>query len=178
MAKILIAWAGVNGMTHACAERLAKELNGTETVLRDLSDGMPEDDADVLVVGSAIRHGKLLPAAKAYLNELAGRTDGKPVGLFLCCGFSERFGEYRDRLIPARLRERAFLISDLGGSLDPAGKPFWDRLWLFFARSRVVESEIEDGEYTPVLPGMNPESIGQMAAFVKKQLADRKREQN
>ena len=178
MAKILVAYASANGMTRACAERLAGELKTTETVLWDLAEGQPDrQGADLLIVGSPVRHGKLLPAAKTLLNDLAKENEGGPVGVFLCCGFSDRFGDYRDRLIPATVRERAFLISDFGGTLDPSRKPFWDRLWLFFARSRVVESEIEDGEYTPILPGMNPESIGQMAEFAKKQLSSREKDE-
>lgn len=171
MAKILIAYAGVNGMTKECAERLARELNGRGTELCDLLREKPDRTAaDVVVVGACVRHGKLLPQAKAFLSELAGDTEERRIGVFLCCGFSDRFEEYKERLIPEAVRNRAFLISDFGGSLDPAGKPFWDRIWLFFARQGVVESEIEDGEYTPVLPGMNPENIGKMASYVREQL--------
>ena len=168
MRRILVAYAGVNGMTRSCAERLAKELKGTDVTLCDLEKEIPTiSDYDVCVAGSCVRRGKLRPAAKRFLEEtIAGESDC-PTGVFLCCGFVDRFEEYRDRLIPKAVRERAFLISNFGGTLNPAGKPFWDRLWLFFARSGVVESEIDDGEYTPTLPAMNPENIGQMAFLAR-----------
>lgn len=169
MGKILIAYAGNNGMTRACAERMAREWNRPDVVLFDLSTGLPDRSAaDVLIVGSNVRHGRLHPGARRLLNEMTENPDGIPVGIFLCCGFPDRFEEYRDRLIPRAVRERAFLIINAGGSLNPAGKPFWDRVYLFFARSAVIESEIEEGEYTPVLPGMIPENISQMAETVRK----------
>lgn len=171
MAKILIAYASANGMTRECAERLAKELKGTTVSLCDLSRENPnESEYDILLIGSSVRRGKLLPSARDFLRMISEKHDERPVGVFLCCGFPDRFEEYKERLIPKAIRQRAFLISDFGGTLNPAGKPFWDRLWLFFARSSVVESEIEDGEYTPTLPGMIPENIGQMASFAKDQI--------
>ena len=174
MAKILVAYASANGMTRACAERLQKELNGMNVFLCDLSQETPNcSDYDLLVVGSSVRRGKLHPEARDFLKTMAAGNDDFPIGVFLCCGFSDRFEEYKERLIPQAVRQRAFLISDFGGTLNPAGKPFWDRLWLFFARSGVVESEIEDGEYTPTLPGMIPENIGQMASFVRDQFFKR-----
>ena len=170
MASVLIAYASTNGMTRECAERLAREMGGIRAVLCDLKKETPDcADYDVIVVGSPVRRGKLLAPVKAFLNAIAPGGE-QPIGVFLCCGFADRFGEYRDRLIPKEILDRAFLVADFGGSLNPAGKPFWDKLWLFFARSSVVESEIDDGEYTPVLPGMIPESIGQMASFAKAEL--------
>lgn len=172
MAKILIAYASANGMTRECAERLARELGGKDAVLCDLAKETPNlGDFDVIIAGSSVRHGKLLRGARALLESVAKEGGKQPVGVFLCCGFADRFEEYRDRLIPKEIRERAFLMANFGGTLNPAGKPFWDKLWLFFARSSVVESEIDDGEYTPVLPGMIPENIGQMASFARTQLA-------
>ncbi len=171
MGKILVAYAGVNGMTRDCAERLVRELQGTDVTLCNLDCETPDlSRYGICVIGSCIRHGKLRPSAKAFLDTAASRTDSCRLGVFLCCGFSDRFEEYRDRLLPKTILENAFLISNFGGSLNPSGKSFWDKVWLRLARSGVVESEIEDGEYTPVLPGMIPESIGQMASYVRNEL--------
>lgn len=170
MARIVILYESANGFTHDCVERLKKEMNYTECLLCNLEKGTPELRAgDVLVVGSPVRRGKLMKKTAAFLKAIENET-AYPVGVFLCCGFADRFEEYRDRLIPKAILERAFCTINFGGTLNPAGKPFWDKLWLFHARSQVVESEIEDGEFTPVLPGMIPEAIGQMATFAKKQL--------
>lgn len=171
MATVLIAYASVNGMTRECAERLAVELSGIRVTLCDLSERSPVGiEYDLLLIGSSVRRGKLLPSARDFLKKVAKDGDERPVGIFLCCGFPDRFEEYRDRLIPEAVRKQVFLISNFGGTLNPAGKPFWDRLWLFFARSGVAQSEIDDGEYTPVLPGMIPENIGQMASFAREQI--------
>lgn len=169
MGRVLIAYEGNNGMTRDCAERLRRELNRTEAILWNLADGLPDREGfDLLVIGSNVRHGRLRPNARKLLREEADRGDALPVGVFLCCGFPDRFEEYRSRLIPRPIRDRALFIENFGGSLNPAGKPFSDRVYLFFSRSAVIESEIEDGEYTPVLPGMIPETISRVAEQIRK----------
>ena len=171
MARVWILYQSANGFTRACVERLQKEMNYTGCLLCDLESEEPElRPGDILLVGSSVRRGKLLKKTAAFLKTIE-QENAYPVGVFLCCGFADRFSEYRDRLIPKAIRERAFCIVNFGGTLNPAGKPFWDKLWLWHARSQVIESEIEDGEYTPVLPGMIPENIGQMATFAKKELS-------
>lgn len=173
MARIVILYESANGFTRACVERLQKEMNYAGCVLCDLGKECPElREGDVLVIGSPVRRGKLMKKTAAFLKTIKNGS-AYPVGVFLCCGFADRFEEYRDRLIPKTILERAFCTINFGGTLNPAGKPFWDKLWLFHARSQVVESEIEDGEFTPVLPGMIPENIGQMATFAKHQLQAR-----
>ncbi len=173
MARIVILYESANGFTRACVERLQKEMNFVDCKTVDLANETPElCEGDVLVIGSPVRRGKLMKKAGAFLRAIESET-AYPVGVFLCCGFADRFEEYRDRLIPKAIRERAFCVINFGGTLNPAGKPFWDKLWLFHARSQVLESEIEDGEFTPVLPGMIPENIGQMATFAKHQLQAR-----
>ena len=176
MERVLIAFEGNNGMTRDCAERLSRELNRTETVLWDLSSGLPDRTGfDLMVVGSNVRHGRLRPNVRKLLREESVKPDAVPIGIFLCCGFPDRFEEYRDRLIPRPIRERARFIVNFGGSLNPSGKPFWDRVYLFFSRSAVIESEIDDGEYTPVLPGMIPENICQIAEEIRKNFAGKPR---
>jgi|GEM_PF-1367332 len=173
MARIVILYESANGFTKSCVERLAREMNYTECTICDLGKEEPQlQQGDVLIVGSPVRRGKLMKKTAAFLKTIENRN-AYSVGVFLCCGFADRFEEYRDRLISKAIRERAFCIINFGGTLNPKGKPFWDKLWLFHARSQVVESEIEDGEFTPVLPGMIPENIGQMATFAKKELLAR-----
>ncbi len=173
MARIVILYESANGFTRQCVERLAREMNHTECLTVDLQTQTPElRPDDVLVVGSSVRRGKLLKNTEAFLKQMEGKS-AYPIGIFLCCGFTDRFPEYCERLIPKAIRSRAFCVINFGGTLNPAGKPFWDKLWLWRARSQVVESEIEDGEFTPVLPGMIPENIGQMATFAKRELLAR-----
>lgn len=173
MRKVLIAYASVNGTARDCASRLAEQLTGPEVTLCDLEKTVPDPKAfDLIVVGSCIRFGKLRPAAKKFMNACAAVCQIKPVGLFLCCGLSHNFDDYCERLIPEDLRRYAFLISNFGGVLDPKGKSFWDRFWLRAARSSIVESEMENGEFTPTLPGILPENIGQMAVHARKALSE------
>ena len=171
MRKVLIAYASVNGTARECANKLADQLTGPEVTLCDLVEKIPDPQKfDLIVVGSCVRFGKLRPGAKKFMDTCAAICQTKPVGVFLCCGLSHNFEDYRERLIPEELRRYAFLISNFGGDLNPKGKSFWDRFWLRAARSSIAESEMEDGEYTPVLPGILPENIGQMAVHARKAL--------
>ena len=173
MRKVLIAYASVNGTARDCAAKLAEQLTGPEITLCDLEKTIPDPkEYDLIVIGSCVRFGKLRPTAKKFMNACAAVCQTKPVGIFLCCGLSHNFDDYRERLIPKELRRYAFLISNFGGVLDPKGKSFWDRFWLRAARSSIVESEMEDGEFTPTLPGILPENIGQMAVHARKALSE------
>ncbi len=173
MRNVLIAYASVNGTARECAERLAEQLNGPEVTICDLAKTTPDPaEFDLIVIGSCIRFGKLRPSARKFLGTCAAICKTKPVGVFLCCGLTHNFEDYCQRLIPDALRRDAFLISNFGGVLDPKGKSFWDRFWIRAARSSILESEMEDGEYTPVLPGILPENIGQMAVYAKKALSE------
>ena len=41
-------------------------------------------------------------------------------------------------------------------------------------RSSIMENEIEDGEYTPSLPGILPETIEKLATYTKEEVIRKK----
>lgn len=169
--KILILYASRNGSTQTCVERLCRQLHGFDVTVCRLGKETPKDDAyDAVVFGSSVRFGRLLPEARAYLKEHAEALCAKPLALFLCCGLAHEYEYYRETLFPKNVREAAFRTFYFGGSLKKDGLPFFDRLVVSKVRSAIVQSEIEDGEYTPTLPGLLPENVDRMAQALRETL--------
>ncbi len=171
MASILIAYASKTGTTKACVELLQKELTGLDVTVSDLEREMPNPaDYDVAVVGSSIRVGKIRKAARVYLNTYGEVLRQMPHGLFLCCGFGHDFEEYSEKQFSRELREGAFATLNFGGLLKLEKASIWEKLILRKVRSMIRESEIEDGEYTPELPGILPENISRFATLLRAKL--------
>lgn len=180
--KILIAYASKNGTTRSCAERLAEKLKPLDVTVADLNQNKPNvSEFDIVVAGSAIRFGHMLPAAKRFFKEHRETLMQKRLGLFLCCGMAHEYEYYEGVIFSREMREHAFQTLYFGGSLRKDGLPFFDRMIIGSVRSSIMESEIDDGEYTPSLPGILPENIDRMATYVRLELknaATKEKERN
>ncbi len=173
--NILIAYASKNKTTAECAERLSKLLSGLSVTVADLSAQMPQvENFDIVVLGSSVRFGKLLPPMRRFLKEKTAALSEKHVGLFLCCGLAHEYEDYMTRLFPRTLFDRAFRALYFGGSLKTAGVPFFDQLFLRIMRSQLTDNEDENGNYTPALPGLLPENIQRMADYIRTELLAKK----
>lgn len=166
--RILIAYASKTGTAAECAEMLARELRGADVTVADLSVERPDpSDFDAAIVGGSIRYGKLHAALCAYLSEREAALAAVPHGLFLCCANGHEFEDLRDRLLPRALCDSAFAVLSFGGRLKLARASLWERFLLHAMRSRIVENEMEVGEYTPAMPDILPENISRMAAAAR-----------
>ncbi len=170
--KILIVYASKTGTAASCAERLREELHGGNVTLADLEQEPPDlAGYDVVVLGSSVRFGKARPRFREYLNEKREELLGIPHGFFLCCGFGHEFERYSEAIFDGELGASAFAMLNFGGLLKLPNAGFFEKLFLRWVRTDIRESEIEDGEYTPTLPGILPENISMMASFVRNQLS-------
>ena len=127
---------------------------------------------DAVVLGSSVRFGKTRASFHAYLKSNRETLMEKAHGFFLCCGFGHEFERYEKKAIDAGLRETAFATMNFGGLLKLPNASFWERVFLRQVRADIRESEIEDGEYTPTLPGILPENISMMAAQIRRAMAE------
>jgi len=169
--KILIAYASKNGTTEDCVKRLCKELHGLDVTVADLNRETPNAaEFDLVITGSSVRFGKLLPAQKRFLKEQKDALKKTKLFLFLLCGIAHEYEYYRDVLFPKDLREAALGTVYFGGTLRREGHTFFERAVIRSIRSRIMESEIEDGEYTPSLPGILPENIERTATYVREEI--------
>ena len=99
--KILIAYASKNGSTRDCVLRLAERMHHADVTLADLEKSTPSlDPYDVVVFGSSVRFGKLLPPATRFLKEHKHQLLQKKLALFLCCGYAHEYEYYLQKLFP------------------------------------------------------------------------------
>ena len=166
--KLLIVYASYTGTTEECAHRLAARLSSLTPTVVSLTERMPDVSAyDTVILGSAVRFSKLHPAARRFLKEQGETLALRDVGIFLCCAFAHDFDRYYEKLIPAAVRARCFAHLNFGGTLRGGQKSLWERLLVRRMRAYLIESDIEDGEYTPTLPSLLPENVDVMANYVR-----------
>ena len=171
--KILIAYASKNGTVKECVNRLSRALDGLEVTVADLNQKTPSvSEYDLVVTGSSVRFGRLLKAERRFLKEQCEALQNKTLCLFLCCGLAHEYEYYRENLFPKALRDHAYQNLYFGGSLRPDGLSLFDKLMVKAIRSSIAESEIEDGEYTPSMPGILPENIERMATYIRMKLIE------
>ena len=172
--RILLAYAGKHQTAKSCVERLVRELHTGNTVeVVNLAEATPDPrEYDLVVLGSAVYFGKLLPSAKSFIKTYTAELCQKPLGLFLVCGLTSEYEYYREKLFPSELRNHAFLSLYFGGSLSTKGLSFFERLAVKSMRSAIFEEEMEEGEYTLTLPSILPENIDRMATYIRRQIED------
>lgn len=166
--KVLIAYASKTGTAAECAEMLQKELRGADVTVADLAREKPDVRGfDAVVIGGSIRYGKLRRDAADYLTTQQDALAAVPHGLFLCLSSGHEFEEISEKVFPAALRESAFAVMNFGGRLRLKRAGLFERILLHAVRSRIAESEMELGEFTPTLPDILPENIARMAGAVR-----------
>ena len=171
--KILIAYASKNGTVLECVNRLCKCLSGLDVTVADLDREQPNvSEYDLVVTGASVRFGRLLAAERRFLKEHSAALEQKTLCLFLCCGLAHEYEYYREVLFPKALVRCAYQNLYFGGSLRTDRLSFFDKIAVRYLRSSIMESEIEDGEYTPSMPGILPENIERMAAYIRMKLLE------
>lgn len=172
--KILIAYASKNGTARTCVDRLTEQLRGMDITVADLEKEAPDPNGyDTVVFGSSVYFGKLRPAARQYLKEHEDALTRKRLALFLCCGLTEEYEYYREKLFGQALRDAAFQTLYFGGSLSSEGRSFTDRLFLRSMRSMLLEEALNNNQYEIELPGILPENIDKLATYLRKEAADK-----
>ena len=167
--KIAILYTTVGGTTRECAELLARELERHEVVIADMDESIDISSYDMLVLGFPVRMAKAAKRARRYMKENEQALACAKVGFFMCCGFVDCFDEYKQKLIPKGLREKAFEISCFGGSLEPSRFRGIDKLIVKAVRSEILRGgENGEGRDDMSLPTVMDENIAQFADRIKK----------
>ena len=169
--KILIAYASRNGSTQSCAERLKALMHHADVTLSSLETEAPDPTQyDVIVFGSSVRFGKLLPSATRFLKTHRDVLLQKKLALFLCCGLAHEYEYYLKKLFARELLEHSLQTLYFGGSLRKDGLSLFDRWIVRSMRASIFENDIDNGEYTPTLPSILPENIDKMATYLKESM--------
>ena len=171
--KILIAYASVTGTTTECVRLLKHFLQRRMPDVVNLATESPDLSLyDTVIVGGPVRHAKLHPTVMKFLREHMEELKTKKLGCFIVCGFADEAEEQIDRIFSKDLRDlkaHATEIVSFGGSLDVSRqKTFKDKLYVRFMRNTITDTgdgdAVEDGEFTRVLPTINPDTISRFAS--------------
>ncbi len=167
--KIAIIYATKNQTTAECAELLGKELSKHTVELFDISTDSPVlSDYDVIVFGYSIRMGKAIKSARQFMKNNAEQLERAKVAYYICCGFIDCFEDYKKRTIPAPLRESAFAVSCLGGSLSPDRFKGFDKFLVKAIRNEILGGgDNADDRKDMTLPTIMEENIAQLADKIK-----------
>lgn len=166
--KILIAYASKYGTVQTCVERLAANLKGKDVTTVAL-DREPADPSayDMILFGSSVYYGKMLPSAQRFLKMHEKTLLCKKTALFLCCGLEGEYEYYCEKFFSEALRAHAFEIMHFGGTLKLEGRSFFDKLLLRSIRSSLFEADMDNGEYSPTYPVILPENVDKLASRVR-----------
>jgi len=115
----LIIYAGKYGYTQECLEKLKADI-GEGVIAVDANKGhIPSfDEYDSVIIGSSIYIGQVHKKIKAFINGNLSELLTKKVGLFLVCGFTEKFDEVLVQNFPKELRNHAVSVECFGGEIN------------------------------------------------------------
>ena len=166
--NVLLAYTSKSGTTEECMKRLEQELSGISVTHARLDHEVPDLSLyDVAVIGGPVRFGKLSKSVTAFCKQNEELICKMPHALFLCCGLAHEYEYYIERMYSDALRQTAFSVQTLGGTLNYKNKNLFEKLVIHSMRTSIRESEIDDYEYTPEMPGILPENIGKLATYIR-----------
>ena len=169
--KILIAYASKNGVAKKCAKMLANFLPSTAEVdVVDLTIKTPNlDGYDAVVVGGSVRGAKFNKKIRVFFKNNKAKLSIMPFAVYICCGFSHRYEEYKDILIPRGLYV-SLGVHHFGGELKPDKLHGFDKLVVRSMRKSINEADFEDDDALDLsLPEIIPENILLLAEDLKRQ---------
>lgn len=131
--RLLVVYASRYGSTREVASAVAEVLGSMGAVVeaRGVKDVRSLERFDAVVLGSAVKMGRLLPEALGFLKRFRGRLEVIPFACFLT-GVTLKAGDEESRRLARRCLEPAFQVREpvsfaaFGGRLDHATLgPFW-----------------------------------------------------
>lgn len=115
--KTLILYATRHGSTAEAARRIAAHFPDCDVknIARDAYDIAVYDR---ILIGSNIRMGTFDRRVRRVLLEEIAALREKPLGIFVCCCFTENAQTYFQNNVPPQLLETAQATAALGGELN------------------------------------------------------------
>lgn len=170
--NILILYASRWGVTRTCAQTLANKLNVHDTVTLKSVEDLPLPDPtafDVVVLGSAIRYGKVNKTLKRYIKQHVESLNSLSCAVFLCCGFPRNFEEYVDTQIP-KLLHPSLGFHSFGGELKPDKLKGFDKFVVKRIRNSIRFQDFEESDRDHhILPEIFVENINLLEEQIRQQ---------
>ena len=160
--RTLIVYATKYGCTEKAVNRLIDYLGGEAELLNlvnmDKKDILLEN-YDTVVVGGSIYAGNIQKEVKQYCSENINTLLHKQLGLFICCGFSEKVEEQLDNSFENKLLKHAAVKGYFGYEFNFDRMNFMAKLMVkTLAKVKESKSDIKDKnieEFAEKLKGGN-----------------------
>ena len=163
--KVLIVYATRGGTSKEAAEMLAERIGSRASVsLYNIEENPPAPDAfDVAVIGGSIRMAKLNKKLKRYIKEHLNTLSAMPCSVFICCGLSKDFDDYKIMQLPKQLK-CSLGVQHFGGELKPDKLKGLDKLLVKVMREKILtqDPDISDSDREE-LPELLPDTIYALA---------------
>ena len=163
--KVLIVYATKGGASKEAAEMLAARIGSrAEVSVFDIDDTPPTPDKfDVAIIGGSIRFGKLNKSLKKYIKDNLNTLNSMPSSVFICCGISKDFDDYRIMQLPKDL-ECSLGIQHFGGHLKPDRLKGFDKFIVRIMRESILTQDPDKSEDDRTeLPELLPDTIYALA---------------
>jgi len=152
--ETLIIYTGKYGCTKECAEQLKKKLDNGATIVNVANEVIPSlDEYDNIIIGSSVYIGQINKKIKAFANDNVNMLLKKKIGLFLVCGFTEKFNEVLAQNFQKELIEHASSTECFGGEINVDKMNF-----LHKGVVKMLEKEMDVSKIN-----LMPENINKMA---------------
>ena len=163
--KVLIIYATRGGASREAAKMLADRIGRrAEVALYDINEAPPSpNNFDVVVIGGSIRVGKLNKKLKAYIKEHVTTISSMPSAVFICCGISKDFEDYKTMQLPRQLI-CSLGVEHFGGQLKPDRLKGLDKIIVKIMRENIItqDPDISDSDREE-LPELLPDTIYALA---------------
>jgi len=163
--KVLIVYATKNGASRQAAQMLADAMQKNADVsIYDINDCPPSPEGfDAAVIGGSIRMGKLNAKLKKYINVHKELLSNMNSAIFICCGITRDFDDYRVMQLPKDLN-CPLGIHCFGGHLKPDEAKGFDKLLIKMMRESILMQDPDKSDADRhELPELMPDTIYALA---------------
>lgn len=170
--RILFAYAGKSGTCARACDTFVAALPCFEVRALDLTrESADPADFDYVLLGGAVRFGRVHKAARAFAKKYRKTLLEKPFSLFVCCANAQFFETYAERGFSKELANGARQVLYFGGELNVGAQKGIDKWVAKAMRTAVLDDE--DGE--ALLPGFLPEHVRLLADQLRQEYAAEKK---
>ena len=125
---VLIAYAGKSGTTKRAANLLASRFPRVDVI--DLCERTPDPSRyAVVIVGSAIRIGRVMKPAADFLVNNWEVLQKKTLGVFICNAYLEQSEKILQENFSVEFRQTCAAVDTFGGELHPENCRGFDNIF-------------------------------------------------
>jgi menaquinone-dependent protoporphyrinogen oxidase len=146
--KTLIIYGTKYEFTKKCIEKIASSIKGTiEIVHLKEPSSIDLSMYNQVIIGGSIYMGNIQKEVKEFCIKYVETLRNKRIGLFICCGYPEKFEEYMKDAFPLRLSEIAITKRCFGGELNVTKMKLIDRL----LTKLLIHMRKKEGKSLPIM---------------------------